>query len=134
MQFTTTLVVLCLSRVALTAPAINVPGHSHTNIESNSSFKIKQVANPSYVAKSGVIAYAKAFNKYGVKAPKHVLNAIARLTNESSDTLSVKTADGLTSTVPSTPITNDKEYLCPVSIGTPSQTFNLDFDTGSSDL
>lgn len=29
---------------------------------------------------------------------------------------------------------NDSEYLCPVTIGTPGETFTLDFDTGSADL
>lgn len=29
---------------------------------------------------------------------------------------------------------DDREWLCPVKIGTPPQTVNLDLDTGSADL
>ena len=36
--------------------------------------------------------------------------------------------------VPANDQQNDSLYLCPITIGTPAQTFNLDFDTGSADL
>lgn len=36
--------------------------------------------------------------------------------------------------VPAQDVQNDSLYLAPVSIGTPGQTLNLDFDTGSADL
>lgn len=41
---------------------------------------------------------------------------------------------GQTGDVPAEDVQNDSEYLCEVAIGTPAQTLNLDFDTGSADL
>ncbi len=41
---------------------------------------------------------------------------------------------GQVGNVPAEDVQNDSMYLCPVTIGTTGQTFNLDFDTGSADL
>jgi hypothetical protein len=43
-------------------------------------------------------------------------------------------ANGTTGNVTSDDIQNDSLYLSPVQIGSPPQTLNLDFDSGSSDL
>lgn len=80
-------------------------------------FTIEQVPNPSYVA-SGPRAMLKALNKYGV-------------TERASKVHSAIAATG-SGSVTATPEQYDSEYLCPVTAGT--QTFKLDFDTGSSDL
>jgi hypothetical protein len=43
-------------------------------------------------------------------------------------------ATGKTGEVTAQDVENNAEYLVPVPIGTPGQTLNLDFDTGSADL
>lgn len=86
------------------------------------NFSVSQVRNSHHVAKHGPIALARAYRKYGVAVPADlaaVISSISKRTTGSATT---------------TPEQYDVEYLTPVSIGTPAQVLNLDFDTGSSDL
>ncbi|KAI9727796.1 MAG: hypothetical protein M1834_007943 [Cirrosporium novae-zelandiae] len=101
--------------------------------------KVKLVSNPHYKA-SGIKSYAWLLNKWGFNPTKpgpfvrgshikqqghaHVQHNILRKVNASGKTGEVSAED----------IQYDAMYLCPVSIGTPAQTLNLDFDTGSADL
>lgn len=48
--------------------------------------------------------------------------------------LVTKDENGHIGEVPADAVQDDAEYLAPVSIGTPAQQMNLDFDTGSADL
>lgn len=84
--------------------------------------KIQQVANSKYKKPSGPQAYAKGFLKYGATLPSDLAAALTQ------------SADAAEGSVSATPTEYDSEYLCPVSIGTPAQVLNLDFDSGSSDL
>ena len=59
---------------------------------------------------------AKTYKKFGKTVPEDVAAAAAATSG----------------TVVATPEQYDTEYLAPVTIGT--QSFNLDFDTGSADL
>jgi len=79
------------------------------------AFTVHQTVPKPFI-KSGPAAVAAVYAKYGATPPKDVIDAAA-------------SNDG---TVTTNPEQYDSEYLTPVTIG--SQTLNLDFDTGSSDL
>jgi aspergillopepsin I len=90
-------------------------------------FTVKQVHNPHYV-RNGAAALAKAYRKYGTPLPDSLTAAL----NHTRTQAHAKRATS--GSAVTTPEDYDVEYLTPVSIGTPAQTLNLDFDTGSSDL
>lgn len=104
---------------------------------------LKQVRNVKYKgnSKTGPIALTKAYLKYGAAVPQDLSDAVSRIRNKVMSELQgvrlpkfpIKDKRATGSAV-ATPEEWDVEYLTPVQIGTPPQTLNLDFDTGSSDL
>ncbi|GAB1309833.1 Endothiapepsin [Madurella fahalii] len=103
-------------------PNVLPPSYEIANPEQPGTVSVKQVRNPNFV-RSGPVALAKIYRKYGVPLPNGLAAAVARILGRR-----------LTGSEITTPEANDAAYLTPVSIGTPSQVLNLDFDTGSSDL
>ncbi|KAI1209689.1 eukaryotic aspartyl protease [Annulohypoxylon truncatum] len=105
------------------------------------TFKINQVQNKKYYGARkgrGAMAIARAYSKYGAAVSDDLLSSIEEILKELG-LLGNAGASNSTGTdgqgeVAATPQMFDSEYLCPVSIGTPPQTLQLDFDTGSSDL
>lgn len=86
------------------------------------NFSVEQIRNPNYVP-NGVIATARTYLKFGIPLPDDVKSALTRIRSKRS-----------TGSATSSSVDEDVEYITPVSIGTPAQILNLDFDTGSSDL
>ena len=89
------------------------------NIVARSGFEIKQVKVGTTV-RNGPKDMMKTYNKFaknGAVAPADVVAAAAAQQSGS---------------VTASPVQNDSEYLCPVTIGNSQLT--LDFDTGSADL
>lgn len=109
--------------VAGLAFAVTVTGVP-TNLKKN-HFSVTQVKNTKFT-KNGPLALAKVYKKYGVALPADLAATVDKIKETN-----VRRAEGDATT---TPTDGDSEWLTPVSIGTPPQTLNLDFDTGSSDL
>jgi hypothetical protein len=114
---TSALLLAGLASLASAAPFVS-------NEVTNGSFALKQVRNKAFT-RHGPSALAKAYLKYGGQMPDDLVQAMARYKHEK------RAGSGGATT---TPVNGDVEWLTPVQIGTPAQTLNLDFDTGSSDL
>jgi len=112
--------------------------------------KIKLVPNPNY-KKSGPKSYVWLLQKYAFQPTKegpyfvgnkvhqrgkYGVHALYGGRAHTQMVLEKKTGPktGDTGEVTAEDVQNDSLYLAPVSIGTPAQTLNLDFDTGSADL
>ncbi|KAI1630537.1 aspartic peptidase domain-containing protein [Biscogniauxia mediterranea] len=110
----------------LVAAALSLTSAAPLEEQKGHSFTVHQVRNPKHV-KNGALALAKAYRKYGAPFPEYLTTALNNQT-------SANTKRATTGSAATTPEEYDIEYLTPVSIGTPAQTLNLDFDTGSADL
>lgn len=98
------------------------PGASNAASAQPGTLSLTQVRNPNFVP-NGPIQLAKIYRKYKIPLPNDLEAAVKRILGKRS-----------TGSAVTNPEDNDVEYLTPVSIGTPEQVLNLDFDTGSSDL
>lgn len=91
--------------------------------------KITQVVNNAHIA-NGPMALAKALERYGAPISSDLHAAVLVARNETA--LARRQVDGSVSANPQAGY--DVEYLSPISVGSPAQRLNLNFDTGSADL
>ncbi|KAH6889816.1 aspartic peptidase domain-containing protein [Thelonectria olida] len=97
---------------------------AHPTSSTGSQHSVQQVRNNKFT-RDGTRALIKAYRKYGATLPASLLSAHDRRTRQR------RAENGSATTIP---VENDAEWLTPVEIGSPPKTFQMDFDTGSSDL
>ncbi|KAF2971994.1 hypothetical protein GQX73_g1619 [Xylaria multiplex] len=85
-------------------------------------FTVNQTRNANF-KRNGPVQVARTYMKYGRPVPAELAASLGMAVTKRSK-----------GSVVSNPQEYDSEWLTPVQIGTPAQTLNLDFDTGSSDL
>lgn len=110
--------------------------------------KIKLIVNPNY-QRSGTKSYVHLMRKYRFRPTldgPYILSSTVHQTGKPGMDKPVggrahirtmvqkKSGPDQVGEVPAQDVQNDSLYLAPVTIGTPGQTLNLDFDTGSADL
>lgn len=91
-------------------------------------FSVKQRDSGRKILRNGPAQMARAFLKYNGTVPTAVYRE--------AESIALAAAVGamMTGSVAANPAPHDSEYLCSISVGTPEQSLNMDFDTGSSDL
>ncbi|KAJ0124812.1 secreted aspartic proteinase precursor [Diaporthe amygdali] len=87
-------------------------------VPSVGTFTMNTIPNPGFKGRNGTAAYLKALAKYAHLADNDGVN---KATSPFGEVVGFSES-------------NDREWLCPIKIGTPGQTLNLDLDTGSADL
>jgi hypothetical protein len=90
------------------------------------SFKVTRNPNPNFVRHGPTQVY-KTYLKYGKQPPAELVATVMK----HRASLKAKRVSG---SVVTTSEGDDLEWVTEVSIGTPAQVLNLDFDSGSSDL
>lgn len=103
------------------ASANPVPANVHVG-----SFNVTTYPNPNFVRHGPTQVY-KTYLKYGKQPPAELVATVKK----HRASLKAKRVSG---SVVTTSEGDDLEWVTPVSIGTPPQVMNLDFDSGSSDL
>ncbi|KAK8073217.1 aspartic peptidase domain-containing protein [Apiospora phragmitis] len=135
MHFPTASILLTAGLAGLTAAA-PAPSAPRTKI---GTVSINQVRNPHFKhhgKRRGQRVLAKTYMKYGRHPPPGLQKIITALHLDLSGLgiAGLGKRNGTRGSAEAVPEKDDIQYLTPVKIGTPPQTLNLDFDSGSSDL